>query len=176
MQDQIFGISIEFYYSIVICVLVFYLLRYTPLGRRMLIVGQAREVARLSGISVSRVRIGSLLFSALLAGIAGILYAGYQRVCPARRRFGTAPTCYAAAFPRIHDPDPRSLQRLWIADRRVLPRPPASSDSSFWEPRITVQQIFYGAALLVAVLALNLDQARRDPTQPDRCPRLAERG
>ena len=49
---------------------------FTPLGRRILFVGRSREVARLSGIDVSRVRVGCLIASSVLASLGGIVYAG----------------------------------------------------------------------------------------------------
>ena len=47
--DRLFGVPLEFYYAIVLAALVWYLLEYTALGRRILFVGRGREVARLSG-------------------------------------------------------------------------------------------------------------------------------
>jgi ribose transport system permease protein len=45
-------------------------------GRRLLFVGRGREVARLSGIRVDRVRFLSLLGSGVISAVAGILYVG----------------------------------------------------------------------------------------------------
>jgi ribose transport system permease protein len=155
VQDQIFGVSVEFYYSIAICVLVFYLLRYTPLGRRMLIVGQAREVARLSGINVSRVRIGSLLFSAFLAGLAGILYAGTSGSAQPAGGSELLLPAYAAAFlgsttltPGRFNPFGSLIAVYFLATGIV--------GLELLGAQNFVQQIFYGAALLVAVVASTL--------------------
>ena len=76
VSHHILGVSPEFYYGMVIAIIMFYLLRYTPVGRRMLIVGHAREVASLSGINVPRVRVLGLVICSGLAGVAGILYVG----------------------------------------------------------------------------------------------------
>src|SRR3569623_2101259 len=59
-----------------VALIVWYVLRYMPVGRRLLVVGRGREVARLSGIRVGRVRWGSIALSALEADFGGILYAG----------------------------------------------------------------------------------------------------
>lgn len=155
VQDQILGVSVEFYYSIAICVFVFYLLRYTPLGRRMLIVGQAREVARLSGINVGRVRIGSLLFSAFLAGIAGILYAGTSGSAQPAGGSELLLPAYAAAFlgsttltPGRFNPFGSLIAVYFLATGIV--------GLELLGAQNFVQQIFYGAALLVAVVASTL--------------------
>jgi ribose transport system permease protein len=75
-RGRIFGISYAFYYVILIALVIWLVFEFTPLGRRILFVGRGREVARLSGIDVSRVRIGCLVASAVLASVGGIIYAG----------------------------------------------------------------------------------------------------
>jgi len=73
---RLFGISYAFYYVIVIAAIIWLVFEFTPLGRRILFVGRSREVARLSGIDVGRVRVGCLVASGMLASVAGIVYAG----------------------------------------------------------------------------------------------------
>jgi len=75
-RSRLFGISYAFYYVIAIAVVIWLVFEYTPLGRRMLFVGRSREVARLSGIDVDRVRVGCLVASSMLASVGGIVYAG----------------------------------------------------------------------------------------------------
>ena len=65
-----------FYYALGAAIVMWYVFDYTPLGRRLLFVGRGREVARLNGISVDRVRLGALVTSGVLSALAGILYAG----------------------------------------------------------------------------------------------------
>ncbi len=73
---RLFGLPYAFYYALVAGLLIWYIFDYTPLGRRLLFVGRGREVARLNGIAVDRVRVGALVSSGVLSSIAGILYAG----------------------------------------------------------------------------------------------------
>jgi ribose transport system permease protein len=75
-RGRLFGISYAFYYVIAIAIVIWLIFEYTPLGRRILFVGRSREVARLSGIDVDRVRVGCLISSAFLASVGGIVYAG----------------------------------------------------------------------------------------------------
>jgi ribose transport system permease protein len=74
--DRFLGIPLEFYYGLALCVILWYVFEFTPLGRKLLIVGRGRNVARLSGLRVSRIRWGALIASGLISGIAGVLYAG----------------------------------------------------------------------------------------------------
>lgn len=70
------GVPYAFYYALVAAVIMWYIFDYTPLGRRLLFVGRGREVARLNGIAVDKVRLGALATSGVLAAAAGVIYAG----------------------------------------------------------------------------------------------------
>lgn len=76
VRGRLFGISYAFYYVIAIALVIWVVFEYTPLGRRILFVGRGREVARLSGIDVAKVRCGSLVASGVLAAAGGVIYAG----------------------------------------------------------------------------------------------------
>ena len=73
---RLFGVPYAFYYALAAAIIMWYVFDYTPIGRRLLFVGRGREVARLNGISVDRVRLGALITSGVLSALAGILYAG----------------------------------------------------------------------------------------------------
>jgi ribose transport system permease protein len=73
---RLFGVPLAFYYALIAVVAMWYVFDYTPLGRRLLFVGRGREVARLNGVAVDRVRFGALIASATLASAAGVVYAG----------------------------------------------------------------------------------------------------
>jgi ribose transport system permease protein len=70
---DVFGLPIAFYYGLVATLLLAYLLTSTPLGLRMAFVGSGREVARLAGINVRRIRFGAYVASGLLCGIGGVI-------------------------------------------------------------------------------------------------------
>lgn len=76
VRGRLFGISYAFYYVIAIALVIWLVFEFTPLGRRILFVGRGREVARLSGIDVSKVRVGCLVASGALAAMGGVIYAG----------------------------------------------------------------------------------------------------
>ena len=74
---RVFGVPLGFYYALILCAVIWYVLSYTALGRRMLFVGRGREVARLVGIAVDHIRLGGcLVASGLIGGMAGVLYVG----------------------------------------------------------------------------------------------------
>lgn len=75
---EVLGMPISFYYGLALVALLTYGYGYTPLGRHMLFVGSNQEVARLAGIRVEWIRAGSYVAGALLAGIAGMLLVATQ--------------------------------------------------------------------------------------------------
>jgi ribose transport system permease protein len=72
---DVFGLPIAFFYGLAACLILAYILGFTPLGRRMAFVGSSREVARLAGINVNRLRFGAYVAGGFVAGLAGVLLA-----------------------------------------------------------------------------------------------------
>lgn len=73
-NNKLFGIPYLDLYMIVIALVLWFVLEQTPLGRRMFAVGGNREAARLAGISANRIIWGSLIASAAIASVAGVMY------------------------------------------------------------------------------------------------------
>lgn len=71
--QRFLGLPMIFWYGVILVAIFAYVMSATPLGRHMLFVGSNPNVARLAGISVSRIRIGAYVTSALICGIAGIV-------------------------------------------------------------------------------------------------------
>lgn len=70
---RVLGLTATFWYGVVLVLIVAYVLYRTPTGRRMTFVGSSREVSRLAGVRVDRIRAGSYIAGNLVAGVAGIL-------------------------------------------------------------------------------------------------------
>jgi len=66
-------------YALIIFPLVFYLLNRSRYGRQLYLVGNNPEAARLAGMNANRVKFLSYVFSAMFAGFAGMLEAGYRQ-------------------------------------------------------------------------------------------------
>jgi ribose transport system permease protein len=67
------GLPVSFYYGVALVLAFAYLLAFTPLGRHMRFVGASREVSRLSGVRVDRIRFGSFVFAGLLSGVGAVI-------------------------------------------------------------------------------------------------------
>jgi simple sugar transport system permease protein len=74
-QGKLLGVPVPVILMIVAVALVHVFLTYTRWGRQLYVTGGNREAARLSGISVNRVRLSAYVLSGLFAAVGGILYA-----------------------------------------------------------------------------------------------------
>jgi ribose transport system permease protein len=73
-RADVLGVPVVVLYLVVLALVVWYVLECTPLGRHLLATGANPEAARLSGVRTGAMVAGSLVGSALLAGIAGLVY------------------------------------------------------------------------------------------------------
>ncbi len=154
-------IPLAFYYAIILAAIIWYVFEYTSVGRRLLFVGRGREVARLSGISVTRVRAGSLVASAMLASLAGIInggttggadpLSGLTFLLPA---FAAAFLCATAIIPGRFNPIGSVIAVFFIVT--------GITGLNFLGVDTFVQNIFNGAALIVAVSASQLVRGREE--------------
>ena len=156
---RLFGIPYAFYYALVAACIIWYVFDYTPLGRRLLFVGRGREVARLNGIAVDRVRVGALVTSAVLASAAGIVYAGI--LGSADPYLGTQlPAAGLCGGVPWRDDDPAGpLQPLGHNRRGLFPGTGITGLSMLGIP-LWVTNVFNGAALILAVTISQITRGR----------------
>ncbi|WP_183407906.1 ABC transporter permease [Nocardioides marmoriginsengisoli] len=97
-RGELLGVPNPIVLVIVLALVVFYVLEYTPLGRMVYATGAGREPARLAGVPTDRILFLAFVISAVCASLAGLLYTS---------RIGTGQPdvggqyllpCYAAAF------------------------------------------------------------------------------
>jgi ribose transport system permease protein len=69
-------LPVAFYWGLALTAIVWYVYARTPLGRYLYFVGAGRNVARLAGIRVDVIRAGSLIAAGLLSALAGVVLAG----------------------------------------------------------------------------------------------------
>ena len=73
-QFLVGGFQITVLYLLVIVLIVWWILDFTPMGRYLYAIGGNREAARLSGVRVGKLTWFSLIMSGTIGGIAGVLY------------------------------------------------------------------------------------------------------
>jgi ribose transport system permease protein len=158
-SNRLLGVPYSFYYGIIAAGVIWYVLRYTPLGQYLLFVGRSRDVARLSGLNVQGIRFGSFVVAGLFAGLAGVVLAG--TVGSADPTVGTTflLPAYSAAFLGATTITPGRFNPIGtlvavyflvtgITGLQIL-------GLSDW-----VQQVFYGISLLFAVTVSVLARRR----------------
>src|SRR5829696_1163725 len=72
---RVAGLPVGFYWGLFLMLAFGYLLAFTPLGRNMRFVGANREVSRLAGVRVNRIRFGAFVAAGVICGIGGVLAA-----------------------------------------------------------------------------------------------------
>lgn len=73
-QHTVFGLQIIVIYMLVVALLAWWFLEYTPAGRYLYAIGSNREAARLTGVRVDRLTWFSLVLSGTVAGFGGVLF------------------------------------------------------------------------------------------------------
>lgn len=147
---RIAGLPLAFYYGLVLCAIVFYVLRYTVFGRQMLFIGRNRSLSRLSGMPVGRLRWIGLVVSATGAGIAGIMYVGTTGASdPTGPQAFLLPT-FAAVFLGATTIDPQRFNALGslIAVYFLVT---GITGLQLLGAQAYVQNLFFGGALVVSV-------------------------
>jgi ribose transport system permease protein len=160
MSASIGGLEVPFIIALALTIGLWYLYGYTPIGRQMYFVGASRDVARLAGLPVKRLRYMSLIASALVGSITAVVAAGY---------LGGA------------DPNVASTYLLPVTASALL------GATAIWPGRANpwgayiatyflvtgytgleemglsgwIQQVFYGGALVVAVAVAQFAASRR---------------
>jgi ribose transport system permease protein len=149
------SVPLEFYYALALCLILFYAFEFTGVGQRHLFVGKGREVARLSGIPVARVRIWSFVLTGMVSAMAGVLYVGTAGGADPSSGLTYLLPAFAAAF---------------LGSTTILPgqfNPIGAFVSAYFlVTGITglqiigvqnfVTDLFYGGALVIAVAATQL--------------------
>jgi len=162
-NNFILDVPFAFWYGLLLTLLFWYLYALTPLGRYLYFVGANRQVSRLSGIPVSAIRAGSLMASAIVSSIAGIILAGVLGGSGPNIAAGYLLPAFAAVFLGATAISPGRFNPLgtFIAVYFLITGITGLELLGFsgW-----VENVFYGASLVLAV-ALSRLAARRRFTQ-----------
>ncbi|MEQ9639170.1 MAG: ABC transporter permease [Alphaproteobacteria bacterium] len=161
MIERLFGIPLAFYYAMTLCALLYYVLEFTAIGRRMLFVGRGRDVARLSGIRVDRVRWGCMVASALLGSVAGVMYAGTTGAADPVSGLSYLLPAFAAAFLGATSIVPGRFNPLGAA-LAVYFLVTGITGLTFMGIDTFVHELFYGGALVIAVSISQLVGGREE--------------
>jgi ribose transport system permease protein len=156
---RLLGIPYAFYYALATAILLWYVFEFLPLGRRLLFVGRGREVARLNGIAVDRVRAAALIASGVISAAAGMVYAGVLGSADPSSGLNFLLPAFAAAFlgattimPGRFNPWGAILATYFLAT--------GITGLSMLGIPLWVTNVFNGGALIIAVVVSQLTRGR----------------
>lgn len=92
------GVQTVFFFALGVAIVLWYVLEHTPVGRWTIFVGSGADVARLSGLPVTAIRVGVLILCAGISALAGILQAGLSGSADPNAGGASLLPAFAAAF------------------------------------------------------------------------------
>lgn len=156
---RLLGIPVEFYYALLLSLVIWYVFELTPLGRRILFVGRGRNVARLSGIHVGRIRCGALVASGVISALAGVVYAGTTGAADPTSGTQLLLPAFAAAFLGATSIYPGRFNPIGALGA-VYFLVTGITGFQLLGAQSYVQQLFHGGALVLAVVLSQLARKR----------------
>lgn len=158
-HQQLLGIPMAFYFALALTVVVWYLLAHTPVGRYLYFVGAGRDVARLSGIRVNRVRAGSFIVSSVVAALGGLLLASWLGASDPNVGSTLLLPAFAAAFLGATAIVPGRFN-AWGTFVSVYFLVTGVTGLELLGLAGWIEQVFYGASLVIAVALARLGERR----------------
>ena len=155
------GVPLGFYYALILCVVIWYVFSYTAIGRRLLFVGRGREVARLSGVAVDRIRLGGFVCAGVTGAAAGVLYVGTTAAADPSSGLTFLLPAFAAAFLGATSVTPGRFNP-WGTIISVYFLVTGITGLSILGVSTFVQDLFYGGALVIAVTLSQVVRGREE--------------
>jgi ribose transport system permease protein len=159
-NKELLSIPLEFWYGIAIMLIAWFVLTFTPFGQRALFVGQSREVARLSGFKVGRMRLQGFVIAGFVAAISGVLFVGTTGSASPGTGTDLLLPAYAAAFLGLTTIRPGRFNAIG-AGLSVYFLATGVSALELLGAQDYVQSLFYGVVLVIAVVLSRLVGRRR---------------
>jgi ribose transport system permease protein len=75
-RTELLGLPLSVWYGWLLVAIAWYVYERTPAGRYLVFVGGGRDVARLAGLKVDRIRMGAFVASSTIAALAGVVLIG----------------------------------------------------------------------------------------------------
>ena len=172
-RGDLFGIPVAVFYLLTVAILVWYVMEWTPIGRRLRATGANPEAARLAGVRTDWITWGSLTCSGLIAGIAGAVFGA--KVGTYSNGFGTPLLFPAFAAVFFGATQFQRRANVWgtIIAVYALAFGVKGLQLGFQNGVTWITPLFNGIALLIAVILASRQlrpKIARRPVQDDRAP------
>lgn len=154
------GLPLAWYFALLLTVAIYYMFDHTPLGRYIRFVGANREVARLTGLPVDRIRVFALVASSAVSVFAGLMLVGLQGAADITAGTTFLLPAFAGAFLGATAITPGRFN-AWGSFAAVYFLVTGITGLELWGLSGWVEEVFYGGSLIVAVTLSQL-LARRN--------------
>ena len=156
-QHLVGGVIVAVYWALGLAVVLWLFMEYSSTGRRLYAVGFNPEAAKLANIRVDRLRFGSLMTSATLAGFAGVMLA--SSISSGSPSAGTdyLLPAFAAAFVGATQ-FKRDRMNAWGTVVAVLMIGTGVVGLGLVNAPLWAQQMFIGVVLIAALAVTGLQQ------------------
>ena len=158
------GIPIDFYYAVALCFVVWFVFEKTAFGQKLLFVGQNKDVARLNGVAVKKVRFVSLVISGGVASLAGVVYVGTTGSADPTSGAGFLLPAFAAAFLGSTTIKVGRFN-AWGTLVAVYFLVTGITGLQLMGAQTYVQDLFYGGGLVIAVVLSKIVRDRTEKSQ-----------
>jgi ribose transport system permease protein len=159
ISTNFLNLPLSFFYGVALTLVLWYVFSFTPLGRYLYFVGSGRDVARLSGIRVTPIRAGSLIASSTLTALGGVVLAGTLGTSDPNVGASYLLPAFAAAFLGSTAITPGRFNP-WGTFVAVYFLVTGVTGLNLLGLTGWVEQLFYGASLIVAVAVSRLAAKR----------------
>lgn len=163
-RGQLLGVQLAFYYGLLLTAIVWYVFAFTPLGRYLYFVGAGRDVARLSGVRVPAIRAGALIASSMFAAVGGVVLAGLLGATDPNVGQSFLLPAFAGAFLGATAITPGRFNP-WGSFIAVYFLVTGITGLQLLGLSGWIEQVFYGASLILAVTLSRLAGRRRGDLQ-----------
>lgn len=145
------GINYDTFFLFGVAVILWFFLEHTPTGRAIFATGGNREAARLAGAPTARLIFTTMIISALIAGLAGILYLSKVGIYTQEYGPGFLFPAFAAVF--FGATQFKGRANVWgtLLALFVLATGVAGLQLTFFGNEYWLTPLFNGAALIIAV-------------------------
>lgn len=159
-HNNLIGLPLAFFYGLILTAIFWYVFSFTPLGRYLYFVGAGRSVAQLSGIPVDWIRAGSFVAGALLSALGGVLLAGWISASDPNVGPSYLLPAFAAAFLGSSVIEPGRFNP-WGTFAAVYFLVTGVTGLELLGLAGWIEQVFYGASLVLAVAVSTFAVGRR---------------
>ena len=150
MEGGPFDLPYSVYIAFAVAAVLWYVYEHTPLGRYLTFVGQSREVALLSGLPVARYRAGALIATSTIAALAGVVLVGTLGSSDPTIGSSFLLPAFAGAFLGATAIKPGRFN-AWGTVIALYFLVTGITGLNLMGVSGWVEQVFYGAALIIAV-------------------------